>query len=108
LRLRIDGGLWSHVEVIEITSTGLLVEAPREPVVSPGHTVEVEVSGRRGVLVVVAVHRPEDGDHAYLSIRIAEQDPGFVAALGQASSWRTRTSMRVTSRTWPPGTAPVS
>jgi hypothetical protein len=98
MRLRLEGSFWPSIEVVELTPTGMLVETPLEPSVGVGHAIDVEINGRGGTLVVDAVHDHIDGAHLHYSVRVIEHDPGLIAALGHASSTRTRSRMRIIRR----------
>jgi hypothetical protein len=80
-RLRLIGARWPDVVVIEITTTGIVIEAPASPPLAVGTVTHVEVDGLRGRLIAESAFTDPATDRVYYTIRASEEDAGMLEAL---------------------------
>ena len=82
-RLVLDGGHWPAITVIEVTPSGLLIEAPAHPTVPIGTVRRIEMNRLRGLAVVETGYpRPDTGKAVY-AITIIERDAGLLAEIAR-------------------------
>jgi hypothetical protein len=93
--LKLQGGRhWAAIVVLEVSATGLLIEAPAEPSLPIGTTRDVEVDGLRGVAIVAGTYHHTDPVRRYYAIRVVEHDAGLLAAIARRAAQR-HGSMRI-------------
>jgi hypothetical protein len=76
-----QGGAWPGVVVVEITASGVLVEAPAEPPIPVGMVGTVDIELLRAQTVVEATYPHPDAGKTFYSVKVIEIDEGFMSAL---------------------------
>jgi hypothetical protein len=92
------------VDVLELSTTRVVLETPSQPAAYAGHVVDFDVSGRRGMLLVESIEQQRYAQTARYHGRLIHQDEGLLAALERAADGRE--SVVVTHRMW--GRAPTA
>jgi hypothetical protein len=88
-RVRTQGGRWPEWILVEVTATGIVIEAPAEPALPPGTVSDIVFHGLRGTLIAESSWPGPTADTAYHTIRTVELDAGLLDALDRAArSWR--------------------
>jgi hypothetical protein len=84
--VNLHGARWSSIEVVEVTSSGILIEGPANPSLEIGAARQIEFGGLRGVTVVTATYPAPDRDRAFYVIAVIEVDAGFLASIGDLAA----------------------
>jgi hypothetical protein len=80
-----EGGAWSGVVLVELTASGVLVEAPAEPRIPVGMVGTVEIETLQALAVVEAADPHADTGKVYYAVKVIELDAGFMAALARCA-----------------------
>jgi hypothetical protein len=88
-RLKLEGSArWAGIELLEVSPSGLLIEAPADPPLAIGTMRDLEIDGLRGRAVCEATYPHPDPGKAFYAISVIEFDEGLLAAIARRASGR--------------------
>jgi hypothetical protein len=88
-RLKLEGSArWGGIELLEVSSAGLLIEAPADPPLAIGTIRDLEIDGLRGRAICETSYPHPDPAKAFYSIAVIEFDEGLLAAIERRASHR--------------------